>query len=307
MKNSTKGFVTVATGNSKYYKMAHNLLLSYKDNNSEGIPFAIITDIENEYTKDFDDVIIMKNATHSWMDKMCIFKLLPYDEVIFIDADCTVYENINFLWDLFAYADDVSCFGLALPLDSTDGWFTKNSIDKYKINFITHLHGILYYVRNTSKLKEFNLLCNDIISNYDKLTFKGFNDRLADEPVIALAMSIMNFKPIEREIYYYCFVPFADFIKADYLSRKVVFSNSKDGKVNRCCIVHWGNKNTEYALYKSEIYKLKCSYYKKITLTKKIILKLGLPYLFYKTIDLCKYIKNDFIYDIKSKIYKIIH
>ena len=45
-----KGFVTIATGDSKYYQMAVNLLLSYRHFTKSPYPFAIISDRENEYT-----------------------------------------------------------------------------------------------------------------------------------------------------------------------------------------------------------------------------------------------------------------
>ena len=48
-----KGFVTIACGKDEYYQMACNLLKSYKLHNPDGVPFAILCDRENEYTKQF--------------------------------------------------------------------------------------------------------------------------------------------------------------------------------------------------------------------------------------------------------------
>lgn len=56
-----RGFVTVATGNEYYYKLARNLLRSYRIFNFK-YPFAILCDRNNKYTEEFDDVVILDNA-----------------------------------------------------------------------------------------------------------------------------------------------------------------------------------------------------------------------------------------------------
>ena len=246
----SKGFVTIATGNDRYYRMARNLLRSYRQNCSTPVPFAIIADRENEYTKEFDNVVILDNPTHSWMDKMRLLDVCPYDESLFIDADCLVYQDINFLWDLYSDADDFSCFGEALPLDAQGGWFTAQAAAFYPIQFCTHLHGMLYFIRKSDMLKRMQSVCDDIIENYSKIQFRGFNDQLADEPVYALAMAVLGLHPVCRKAEYYCFRPFANRFSSNYACRAVQFENEKDGFVKHCCVVHWGNKNTLRAQYR---------------------------------------------------------
>lgn len=46
----SRGFVTIATGKEEYYRLAHNLLLSYKYHTENPLPFALLCDRENEYT-----------------------------------------------------------------------------------------------------------------------------------------------------------------------------------------------------------------------------------------------------------------
>ena len=83
----TKGFVTMATGDERYYKMAVNLLNSYRYFTKKPYKFAIISDQKNEYTDQFDDVVIIENAQKNYMDKIRLLEICPYDENIFIDAD----------------------------------------------------------------------------------------------------------------------------------------------------------------------------------------------------------------------------
>lgn len=254
----TRGFVTIATGDERYYRMARTLLRSCRQNCSEPERFAIIADRHNEYTAEFDNVVILDNPSNSWMDKLSLLQKCPYHENLFIDADCLVYRDINFFWDLYANADDFSCFGKALPLDSKDGWFTNQAAEVYPIRFCTHLHGMLYFIRKGEVVDRMYELCQNIISNYHAVTFKGFNDRLADEPVFALAMAVLDLKPVDRKPEYYCFVPFATRICTDYTSRRVNFENPKDGEVDACCVVHWGNQNTLKAPYRFDAHA--CNY-----------------------------------------------
>lgn len=251
-----QGFVTIATGNERYYRMARNLLRSYRQNCREQMRFALIADRHNEYTEEFDDVVILESATNSWLDKLALLKYCPYNENIFIDADCLIYKDINFFWNLFSEAGDFSCFGKAFPLGSKEGWFYDQAAEVYPIHFLTHLHGMLYFIRRGETINQMYALCQDIMTNYHSIKFKYFNDRLADEPVFALAMAILNLRPIERVPEYYCFVPFATSVSCEYLSRHVHFTYPGEGSIESCCIIHWGNINTKRAAYRLECHKI---------------------------------------------------
>ena len=69
-KQQRKGFVTIATGQERYYKLARNLLHSYRLFAKDPFPFAIISDRENEYTSEFDKVIVISDA----FSESCLLK-----------------------------------------------------------------------------------------------------------------------------------------------------------------------------------------------------------------------------------------
>ncbi len=117
-----RGFVTMATGDEKYYKYAHNLLYSYRLHNKE-LPFGIICDRENEYTKDYDDVVIIKNPTFTYSDKFRVFVDSPYEETVFIESDCLVYRNLDEMFQLLSQGDDFTAFGV--NDDNIKVWFSK--------------------------------------------------------------------------------------------------------------------------------------------------------------------------------------
>ena len=96
-----RGFVTLATSNIKYYKMALNMLKSFRLHNP-GVPFAIVCDRENEITAEFDDVVILEKANGDYRDKFSLLVNAPYDENIFIEPDCLIYRNLDFFWELLS-------------------------------------------------------------------------------------------------------------------------------------------------------------------------------------------------------------
>ena len=130
----SRGFVTIATGKTHYYKIAANLLASYRLHASRACPFAIICDRENEYTAAFDKLVRMENPAHSYLDKLRLFDCLPWDETIFIDADCLVYGNIDRWWELFEEnGSDFSVFGWAYEDLKTDkGWFRSEGMGEFQ-------------------------------------------------------------------------------------------------------------------------------------------------------------------------------
>ena len=113
----TRGFVTIATGRKRYYIIAANLLASYRHFSASPLPFAIICDAENDYTKLFDDIVLLDNPHRSYLDKLVLPRLAPYDETIFIDADCLAYRDLNDFWNYFEQAADFTAFGTTHPAD----------------------------------------------------------------------------------------------------------------------------------------------------------------------------------------------
>ncbi len=198
MELMNRGFVTIATGKEHYYRIAYNLLHSYRLNAGR-YPFAIICDRINKYTAAFDKTVIMEEPAHSYMDKLRLFDCLPFDETIFIDADCLVYGDIDCWWALFENADDFSVFGCAYEnLDTDRGWFRAEGMGKYResIRFVPSFSGGVYFLRNTTTCSGVFEVAKDAAAHYREYPFAIFRDP-ADEPVIALGMAVMNCRPVD--------------------------------------------------------------------------------------------------------------
>ena len=127
----TRGFITIATGRDKYYEMAKNLVLSYRLFCDNPLPFAIMCDKENEYTKAFDQVVLFQPGPRVYFNKFELLKRSPFDETIFIDADCLAYADLNDFWDYFASSDDFSGCGTNYPIDSEKGLFQDGKVGEY--------------------------------------------------------------------------------------------------------------------------------------------------------------------------------
>ena len=245
----TKGFVTIATGKEQYYKIARNLLRSYRFTTKDPLPFAILCDTENEYTKEFDDVCIFEEPSRSYLDKINMFDLLPYDINIFIDADCIAFRDINRLFDIFENADDFCCYGRVLPLDDKRGWFEHKNLNENlqkQIDYVVGLHGGIYYMRKTERCKRILEDAKTLSKNYADYKFKDFVNP-ADEPVIALSMALNKCKPIDHDgTSIICYWEHENRFDMKILNGVALCkTNGKNTD-----IVHWGTRYTQSIPYK---------------------------------------------------------
>lgn len=251
---SGRGYVTIATGSKHYYQIAYNLLRSYRRNGGGSYPFAILAEEENEYTRAFDKVVLIPNPSGSYMDKIRIFDHLPYEETIFIDADCLVYGRVDEWWNYFKDGPDFSCFGYAYDdLSVKTGWFLWDGMKEFreKIRFIPTFSGGVYYIRNTPTAEAVFRWAKYAVSHYGEYPFAIFKSP-ADEPVLAFGMAICNCRPVDLfEVGIY--VKRRD-LPMDILAPAAQWTyRSRTGPVR---LVHWGNLGTMKAKYLLEVQRM---------------------------------------------------
>ncbi len=255
--NKTIGFFTVATGDEHYYRLAQNLLHSYRHFSGHPLPFALLADRENEYTRGFDDVIIMKDTTNSYLDKLALYDYLPYDVSVFIDADCLAYGDLNQILDRFEEADDFCCFGRVLPLEDKTGWFNYEDLGdlQSRVNYCVGLHGGIYYIRRTEKSAAVFETAKEIAKNYHKYHFKGNFATPGDEPIIALSMALNGCKPIPHDTgAICCYWEHENKMDLD-ISKGKAWIRAQQKKT---ILVHWGTRFTRQLLYKKQLAALDC-------------------------------------------------
>lgn len=250
----TRGFVTIATGKSFYYELAKNLLLSYKLYTDEPYPFAVLCDQENEYTALFDDVVILPDAKRSYFDKFELLIRAPYDETIFIDADCLAYEDLNQFWDYFKDADDFSAGGEDAPIDSEGGLFWEDSIGEYKgrVRWKPSVHGGLYFIRRGP-------VCDAIYGDYQNIMNHyheyRWPDDCVDEPVFGLAMAANGCHSTKELPENYAIPWWTTSLVCDMFTGKCTYT-TKDGYfVPQGKMVHWSVRYCKKPLYRFEAEK----------------------------------------------------
>lgn len=248
----SRGFITIATGDKKYHYMAKTLVRSYKLTSDNPVRFGVITDDANDKFEEFDDVVLMKNATCSYMDKIDVMRYSPYDETIFIDSDCIAFNNLNVYWGDFEKSLAFSAYGKVFYKDSDQAWFKIGETFKYKdcLKYSIDLHGGIYYFKKSQEIDSIYKTCIDISDNYKLYHFKNFR-KPADEPIIALAMAVNGAKPIKQINNRFCFLRNTKKLRADFFSRRLRywFNNSYtiDGK-----LIHFGTSRTILPLYQIE-------------------------------------------------------
>ena len=252
--DKTRGFITIATGKEEYYRLAQNLLRSYRYFCPDPLPFALLCDRENEYTKAFDDVILFRNgAANSYLDKLELADYQPYDETIFIDADCLAYGDLNMLFSEFAASDDMSCYGRTLPLDDKTGWFEYENLGAWqsRVSYVVGLHGGIYYLRRGEAVKAVFDTARQLVPDYAQFRFKGKFTNPGDEPLVALAMAIQGCHPTPfRGGTICCYWEHADDLEIDISTGTARLRSEPDKRYN---LMHWGTRFTRALEYRRQL------------------------------------------------------
>ena len=256
----TRGFVTIATGKENYYRIAAALLRSYRHFSARPEPFAILCETTNRYTDLFDRAVLLKDPVRTYADKLSLPEHLPFDENIFIDADCLAYRDLNDFWTVFDGADDFSAFGRNYPLDYRYGWFRREDtgIWRDRVTYIPDFIGGVYFLRKTDALREFYRIAREIEATYGEYVFRQFT-KVADEPVFALAMSVCGFRTMDARSPDVCFYPHATYFESDIAAGTVEYESMytpERGRISGPYMVHWGSGNTKRLPYLLEEYRL---------------------------------------------------
>lgn len=286
----TRGYITIATGDKHYLKIAANLLQSYRFHTKKRMPFAIIAEEENEYTAQFDDVVLTNESTHSFMDKFLLLKLCPYDETIFFDADSLAYGDLNEYWEIFENATDFSAIGVTVGLHDKGAWYNVEDIWKFgdKISYKCRVHMGVCFVRKSDSLSKLYADCLEIYDNYEKLKWLECPYNY-DEGTFGIAMPMNNMKTCSERPHMMACLPCLTSIRADIIHGNLSYKTTWGFDVrNNGILVHFGTKSTFAPLYRYEVERLlnnevllsgRVSFLKKIQYQYKLrMLELSIPY-----------------------------
>ena len=107
---ASRGYLTMAVGRSRYLEMAVDMALSLRGHTSHPISLAadeaLATEAETRYAGVFDEVVRLE-------ERFLVGRALkygtaaatPYEETIFVDADCIVLGSLDCLWRVLGATD----------------------------------------------------------------------------------------------------------------------------------------------------------------------------------------------------------
>ena len=198
-----RGFITMAYG-EKYCKLAEHLYMSYKLFGNCDYPFYCITDNQSAegLKKTFDGVIVKDDFAKSTSDKLMFFTDNPFDESVFIDSDCSIVNDVNYIFNEFSKNDSpISAIADYRDLANTEKGiqFGINAIKELGItkDFPNFNGGVYYYKKCKEADDCISFMFNTVIKSYNHFGLRvRDNGAFADEPAVVVSMLKYGFIPV---------------------------------------------------------------------------------------------------------------
>ena len=110
MSNPSRGYLTMAVGKPRYLEMAVDMALSLREHTELPIAIAVDAalepDVRERFGSVFDSIVIVPDR---FLDgralKYGTAVASPYDETMFVDADCLVLSSLDDLWGILNHTD----------------------------------------------------------------------------------------------------------------------------------------------------------------------------------------------------------
>lgn len=185
------GFLTMAVGAEKYMKQAVNLAISLKIHMPSSV-IAVITD--HSIVDPIFDIVVKYDGSGiiGVVNKIDIYEFSPFDETVFIDADCLVSRPfLNEIGDIRKY--DVSpIVETYLGRGGVEQWLPNFDLvlDELKLPCFPKYNGGLYFFRKSQVAEKVFKEARSILEMAERLHIKNF-DRAGpnDETLLGLALA----------------------------------------------------------------------------------------------------------------------
>lgn len=199
-----------------------------------------------------------KKNGHPYFDKFALLKLSPYDETIFVDADCLAYGNLNEFWDYFADAADFSAAGTNYPIDSNLGLFRKEEVNEYtdRVQWKPDIHGGLYFIRKGALCDAICEDCQNIVAHYGDFRWPDYYAPYADEPVLCLAMAANGVHALDADPRNYGIPWEVTQMDVDIFSGRCTYATQWHPLVDQGRMIHWSVRYCKKPLYIFEAEKV---------------------------------------------------
>ena len=268
----TRGFITLASGDC-YCRLAEHLYMSYKLFSGCDEPFCVITDEEGKarLSKTFDQVIVT-DLNRDTVDKLKVFTHSPFDETVFIDADCSVVNDLNYVFDVFEEnASDISAISRVKKLEKGEKGVQFSAEAAQELGLTVDLpkfNGGVYWCRKSKAAREcVDFMLNDVLPKYHHYGLLS-NEKMVryDEPVVIVGMLKCGMKtvPVTHNI---MFLLFDKHDKVKWNMKKGVCFYPWEDTIVSPSIIHWKFGGTETLMYERYDAEVRGRYYHQSRLT----------------------------------------
>lgn len=198
----SRSAITIAVGKAVYFEMAIALARSFKVwNDVNKLPFYIATDNLAAFPKDIAEwarfVPLKKGELgEGFTPKLYLDKLVQTECTLFIDADCLVTGNLDFVFDRFS-GHPVSVVGNYI---SSGEWFGDIGAicSRFGVQQMPKFNGGIYYIEKGAVSSKVYQKARELENEYDEIGFIRLRGRPNDEVVISLAMALNDQTPIDE-------------------------------------------------------------------------------------------------------------
>lgn len=198
-----QGYLTIAVGDPKYVEMAYHLALSLKLNDPER-PVVLLTDnkthIPAKVKRVFHRIIPMpeREGYVGCLNKLRAFEYTPFDETIFIDADCLLTRpDMDRHWHKLRTAS----VNIAGDQVTSGRWYNFNIEDilqALNIRYMVKMNSGVFYFRKNKVAEGFFETTHQLYKNYSDILRCSHRTatQVADEPFMGAAFGVMGLQPI---------------------------------------------------------------------------------------------------------------
>lgn len=192
--------LTIATGKPLYINLAVNLARSfYWWHPNTAITFKLITDRPDLIPADVKskskiNVIQPGELGEGFSPKLQLDNLADVGQTLFIDSDCLVFGNLDFVFDRFR-GHDVSVLGGFMAAGE---WFGDiGAICKqFSLPHLPKFNGGIYYLEKGPVATSVYSCARELEKRYDEIGFLRLRNRPNDEVLMALAMQLNGQTPV---------------------------------------------------------------------------------------------------------------
>jgi len=202
--SATRGVLTLACGAKRYLALAESLARSIRLRDP-GEAIAVVTDAAGRNRQRFDrlgvQVVSAEASFGSGVEqKLHLDTYSPFEETLFIDADCLVFRPLTAIWDRYRAARGfgVVAYGSLGPDDKHPAIRSLPTfLERAGIDSLPAFNGGIYYFDRSPEARAVFGSARKLFGRRKELGLEKFkNAAAADEPLIAAAMRRCGVEPL---------------------------------------------------------------------------------------------------------------